>query len=159
MTQLKYDHFKQTCQEHGFKPTVQRYIIFSTLLELAEHPTADLLFERVKPKLPGIGRDTVYRTLNSLAKLGLVSKVTMPGGATHFDGDVSAHHHFLCQGCDRIFDLVWSEFNRLPWPESVLKLGRPQQASVLISGICRDCGSDNSPDSPGTARGRNAFST
>ena len=139
MTQLKYEHFKQTCQELNLKPTIQRFVIFETLVEGAEHPTADFLFDQVKKKLPGLGRDTVYRTLNALAEMGLVRKLTMPGGATHFDGDLSVHHHFLCQSCDRIFDLNWSEFNRLPWPESALQVGRPHQASVLITGICRDC--------------------
>lgn len=149
MTQLKYDHFKQTCQERNLKPTIQRFVIFETLIERAEHPTADLLFEQVKQKLPGLGRDTVYRTLNSLTEMGLVRKLTMPGGATHFDGDVSAHHHFLCQRCDRIFDMNWPEFNRLPWPESVLQLGRPHQASVLITGVCRACGPAGSAGRPG----------
>lgn len=139
MTRLNYDHFKQTCQVYKFKPTTQRFIIFRALLERADHPTADYLFEQVSQELPGIGRDTVYRTLNSLADLGLARKLTMPGGAAHFDGDVSIHHHFLCMGCDRIFDLKWPEFNLLSWPEAALKLGLPHEASVLIMGECRLC--------------------
>lgn len=152
MTQLEYEHFKQTCQQYDFKPTIQRFIIYQTLVERAEHPTADRLFEQVSLRLPGIGRDTVYRTLNSLAEMGLVRRLTMPGGATHFDGDVSAHHHFLCQRCDYIFDLEWSEFNQLPWPDSVFDLGHPQKASVLITGVCRPCGRGNPP--PDATRGR-----
>lgn len=140
MFHIKYDHFKEACQAKNLKATTQRYIIFKTLLGTTNHPTADHLFAVVGRELPGLGRDTVYRTLNILSDCGLVRRLMMPGGATHFDGNVSDHHHFLCDACGRILDLEWPEFGRLSWPKEACQLGKPRQASVLIMGLCRHCG-------------------
>lgn len=139
MVTLEYDHFKSICQKGGLKATSQRFIIYKRLLEGANHPTADQLYDEVSPDLPGLSRDTVYRTLNMLADCGLAIKLVMPGGATHFDGDVSRHHHFLCEACGRIFDFEWPAIGELPWPDAAWRIGTPKQTSVLILGACRNC--------------------
>ncbi len=94
MSAIKYGRFKELCQERGLKATSQRFIILNTLISKASHPTADQLFDDVTAKLPSVSRDTVYRTLNIFAASGLVKRLMMPGGATHFDGDMEKHHHF-----------------------------------------------------------------
>jgi len=139
-TELKYEHFKTICQDSGLKATTQRFILYKALLANGNHPTADQLYDSAAPDLPGLSRDTVYRTLNMLASCGLAQKLVMPGGATHFDGDTSAHHHFLCEKCGEIFDLSWLDFDALPWPETLRQIGRPKRALVLIAGVCRVCG-------------------
>jgi Fur family peroxide stress response transcriptional regulator len=139
MPELKYDQFKGLCQASGLKATNQRYGILKILMETANHPTADSLFSMVRPHLPGLGRDTVYRTLNTLADYGLAKKLVMPGGAAHFDGNVSPHHHFLCEACGRIFDLAWPAFEALPWPAEAERLGLVNNASALLMGLCRGC--------------------
>lgn len=139
MTQLNYDYFKSICKDSGLKATSQRFIIYKTLVEEAAHPTADQLYESVSPNLPGLSRDTVYRTLNMLADCGLAIRLVMPGGATHFDGDVSRHYHFLCDSCGRIYDFYWPAVGQLPWPPEAWEIGRPRQTSVLILGTCHSC--------------------
>lgn len=141
MISLEYNNFKAICQKSGLKATSQRFIIYKKLLEQASHPTADQLYDEVSPDLPGLSRDTVYRTLNMLAERGLAIKLVMPGGATHFDGDVSRHHHFLCESCGRIFDFDWPAIGELPWPDEAWEIGSPKQTSVLILGACHGCNS------------------
>lgn len=136
---LEYDHFKNICQKGGFKATSQRFIIYKRLLEGARHPTADQLYDEVSHDLPGLSRDTVYRTLNMLSDCGLAIKLVMPGGATHFDGDIRLHHHFLCEPCGRIMDFDWPIIGELSWPDDVWSLGTPKHTSVLILGVCRNC--------------------
>jgi Fur family peroxide stress response transcriptional regulator len=139
MSSEKYAHFKELCQGGGVKVTHQRFVIYKRLVDCQEHPTADRLYEMVAPEVPGLSRDTVYRTLHLLAEKGLALKLVMPGGAARFDGDLSLHHHFLCESCGRVFDLPWPEFDALPWPESALKLGRPRRAQTLILGLGPCC--------------------
>lgn len=146
MPEKKYEHFKEICQGGGLKVTSQRFIIFETLEKVSCHPTADQLYDLVNKKLPSISRDTVYRTLNMLAERGLARKLTTPGGAARFDGDLDPHHHFLCERCDVVFDIDWPEFSTLRWPENVHQLGHPRQASVLISGICHACRGGREPN-------------
>ncbi len=141
MPEIEYDHFKELCQVRGLKATSQRFIILKTLASLVSHPTADQLFEKVSDKLPGISRDTVYRSLNILADCGMLKRLIMPGGATHFDGDTSPHHHFLCEVCGKILDFEWPDFDNLPWPAHIDTVGLAKTASVLIMGRCLPCGS------------------
>ncbi len=139
MTDQRYEHFREMCQGGGIKVTCQRFIIFEALKSVSVHPTADQLYELVYEKLPSISRDTVYRTLNILAERGLARKLTTPGGAARFDGDLSPHHHFLCESCETVLDVAWPEFSCLSWPAEVYRLGQPRRASVLITGLCLDC--------------------
>ena len=139
MTELKYEHFKKVCQAVGLKITNQRYIVLKILVESAEHPTADRLLLLATNSLPGLGRDTVYRTLNTLIERGLVRKLVMPGGATHFDGNITPHHHFLCEACGKIFDLSWPAFENLPLPREASQMGQINSVSVLVRGVCRYC--------------------
>lgn len=139
MLAMKYEHFKERCQARGLKATSQRFIVLKTLISVASHPTADQLFDEVSDKLPGISRDTVYRTLNSLADCGMLKRLIMPGGATHFDGDTAPHHHFLCERCGKIVDFEWADFDALPWPAPIGTMGLPKSASVLIMGRCFGC--------------------
>lgn len=139
MSAIKYDHFKELCQARALKATSQRFVIYKNLVSSYAHPTADQLFESVSSKFPGIGRDTVYRTLNILADCGMVKRLAMPGGATRFDGDNNPHHHFLCEGCGKILDFEWPDFDSLGWPDPLFLMGTPHTASVLVSGQCRNC--------------------
>lgn len=145
MAELEYNHFKAICRKGGLKATSQRFIIYKRLLEGANHPTADRLYDEVSPELPGLSRDTVYRTLNMLADCGLAVRLVMPGGAAHFDGDAGPHHHFLCEVCGSIFDFNWPAIEELPWPVETWDIGTPKQTSVLVVGGCRACASGREP--------------
>lgn len=134
MSMENYYHFKHICQARGFKATSQRYVIFQTLLSRYDHPTADHLFELVAPSLPGLSRDTVYRTVNLLAEHGLAKKLAIAGEATRFDANLSPHHHFICEICGLLYDIPWPEFDALPWPKAAFSLGNPRQVTVYISG-------------------------
>lgn len=139
MRLLEYTHFRLICQDNGLKSTSQRFVIYKTLLEMPSHPTADQLFDQVSTQLPGLGRDTVYRTLATLSARGLARKLVMPGGATHFDGNMTPHHHFLCEECGVIYDLEWPALAELPKPGEWDNIGRVRLVSALIAGCCRFC--------------------
>lgn len=130
-----YNHLKEVCQSLDLKATNQRYIIYKTILENKKHPTADDLFKQVAPLLPSLSRDTVYRAMNLLVKGGLVKKVLVPGGAIHFDGDLSPHHHFICQSCGAILDIKWPELDALPWPKTAFIVGTPCQLTTTVFGL------------------------
>ncbi len=136
---LDYQNFKRTCQLRGLKATNQRFFIYKSLLSSHLHPTADQLFEQLARQHPALGRDTVYRTLNALADLGLARRLTLPGGAAHFDGDLSPHQHFLCESCGAIYDLPWPALETLPQPNGWLQVGQVRQLSLLALGRCRLC--------------------
>jgi Fur family ferric uptake transcriptional regulator len=84
--------------------TPQRLMILGTLAP-GEHLSADEVFARVEPGLPGVNRSTVYRTLELFRDLGLVSMTDLGGGARVFELIDAPHHHLICHRCGTILEL------------------------------------------------------
>lgn len=88
----------------GLKLTPQRMAIVRELADDGSHPTAQELFERLKPVFPTMSFATVYNTLDALAKLRLVGSLRL-GSAVRFDPNTAPHHHAVCDACGAVVDL------------------------------------------------------
>ncbi len=98
------DLFRAHCRRHGIKITPQRTALYQELMRSTDHPSADVLFRRVRKKLPHISFDTVNRTLRSFASLGLIRAAASRGNSRRYDPLLENHHHFHCTRCYRIND-------------------------------------------------------
>ena len=68
------------------------------------HFTAGELVDDARER--GIGRATVFRSLDLFASLGLVERVDLPGGEHAYVACEPAHHHHaICTTCGRSFDV------------------------------------------------------
>ena len=67
--------FEEFCKAKGLKVTYQRLEIFNILANSYDHPSAEDIYKKVKPKIPTISFDTVYRTLALFDSYGLIAKV------------------------------------------------------------------------------------
>lgn len=89
-------------QAGGHRLTTARLAIVDTLVASGGHISADDLVGLVHERQGGIGRMTVYRTLDLLGALGVVRPVYQGTGAAHYilldDGH---HHHLVCSQCER----------------------------------------------------------
>ncbi len=88
----------------GLKLTPQRIAIVREIAGDLSHPTAQDLFERLRPTFPTMSFATVYNTLDALARCGLTGELRI-GGAVRFDPNVEPHHHAVCDACGAITDL------------------------------------------------------
>ena len=93
--------------DHGLRATRQRTAIFRTLCATDTHPSADELFERVKPVCPGMSRATVYNNLEALADAGLVRVLPPPigKGASRFDATTDQHIHVRDEATGQVADV------------------------------------------------------
>lgn len=66
-------------------------------------PTEILLAAQVA--VPSLGLATVYRNIKQLMEDGDVHIVELPGDPPRYELAGKHHHHFHCQGCDRVFDI------------------------------------------------------
>lgn len=98
------ERLEDACRRSGIPVTVQRRVIFSALLERADHPTVDQIFAQVKDRIPGVSRTTVYRTLETLANIGLVRRTHHFAASARFDGNLEQHHHLVCTSCGKVID-------------------------------------------------------
>lgn len=85
--------------------TIQREIVLEELRALANHPTADEVYEAVHAEHPSISKATVYRILGKLSDEGVALRVKINNGADHFDHQVFDHYHVRCVRCGRVDDV------------------------------------------------------
>ena len=114
----------------------QRELIFRALKGTKEHPTADMVYQMLKPENPNLSLGTVYRNLNLLADEGII--IRMPFPVERYDADTRPHPHFSCTVCGGVSDLDLPYNQALD--EQVASLGyQVEEHSVLFTGICADC--------------------
>jgi Fur family ferric uptake transcriptional regulator len=105
MTNQLTEELSSALQQEGFRMTQSRRHILAALVSCQGHITADDLYEVVHRKQPGIGRMSVYRTLDVLADLGLIRPVYQGTGAAHYVLlDQGHHHHLVCSNCDKVIE-------------------------------------------------------
>lgn len=136
---MSKDAFYEKCAENDLKITPQRVLIYEELIKAKDHPSADVLYKRVRKSLPNISFDTVYRTLLSFAEIGLVSLVEGYGEQKRFEPNLHQHHHFRCIKCYTIYDFKNDAYNDIAVPESVQKQGVIINKRVVLEGICSKC--------------------
>ncbi|MBI2859547.1 MAG: transcriptional repressor [Chloroflexi bacterium] len=127
-------------QQKGYRLTPQRLMVLEAVRDSAGHLCAEEICASVKARYPYANISTVYRTLELLRKLGLVTETDLGQGklSYHF-ADHGRHHHLVCQECQGITDADDADLSPL-----VLQLLNRHgfQADVrhlAIFGKCRQC--------------------
>ncbi len=137
--QRRLDSFMRACKDAGTKITAQRLEVFREIASSEEHPHAELIYKRVRERLPTISLDTVYRTLWWLSELGLVATLGPTQDRTRFDANLNRHHHFVCTRCGLTRDFYSEVLDRLELPEDVAAIGAIEHTQVEVKGICHAC--------------------
>lgn len=118
--------------------TAQKSFILDYLRSVKTHPSAEVIYEEVRKKLPNISQGTVYRVLNSFKDKGEILVIDTKDNV-HFDGDISDHAHFICEECGNVFDVL-SECSEC----GILKnkktnVGVINSYKINFYGICNGC--------------------
>ena len=88
----------------GRRLTRPRRLILDVVRAADTHPTAAVVYRRVRRRLPRVSLATVYRNLRMLAAEGCLAERAHAGGL-RFDGNTGPHDHFTCLVCGRIYDV------------------------------------------------------
>jgi Fe2+ or Zn2+ uptake regulation protein len=126
-------------REMGRKVTSQRYVVWQALAGDATHPTAEVIYRRVRAQMPTVSLKTVYQILHELEEMGEIVAVEAGTGALRYDPNVEQpHHHLVCTRCGKVRDL-FADFSGLKAPAESLQGFRVGQAEVVFRGLCPDC--------------------
>jgi Fe2+ or Zn2+ uptake regulation protein len=120
------------------RPTVQRYAVLQYLARHGVHATAEEIFKAVNRQDPRASRATVYNSLKSLTRAGLVREVISEGKAARFDTSLHPHHHFMCERCGNVDDIPWFELPAAV--KQAVGARRVRSFEVVFRGICEKCG-------------------
>lgn len=131
--------FERCCRDRRVRVTVQRRAIFDTVLRRDDHPTAEHIYGEVASRLPGVSRTTVYRVLEMLVQLDVITRACHPGGGARFDANVDRHHHLVCLRCGRMEDILDRRLDRLTLPDTSTLGFAVLDHRVELRGLCKSC--------------------
>jgi Fur family peroxide stress response transcriptional regulator len=113
MIQEKVNKFIGRSKELGIKVTPQRIAIYKELASTDQHPSTETIYKKIKDYYPNISLTTVYRTLETFEKLGLISVVNVLYNAARYDANLDPHHHIVCTECKKVEDVYDESLNNL----------------------------------------------
>jgi Fur family transcriptional regulator, ferric uptake regulator len=90
----------------GYRLTEARRAIADLIERRTGHFTAADLVADARRRRMGIGRATIFRTLDVLAELAAVERIDLPTGEHAYVAcEPSHHHHVVCSVCGRSQDI------------------------------------------------------
>lgn len=123
--------------KYSIKPSIQRTAIMNFLLKNHIHPTVDEIYSALNPQMPTLSKTTVYNTLGLFAERGAVRVLTIDEKNARYDADVSAHAHFICNSCSKVFDFFNVDPGVFNHPDAQgFKINKTE---ISYSGLCPQC--------------------
>ena len=122
------------------KNSKKRQAILVSLRSVTDHPTAEMIYNRLKPEYPDLSLGTVYRNLNVLMQDGLIITVGHVNGEERYDANTSDHSHFVCTKCGRVNDIFLDLSIDKRYPNvAELMGGKVKGHSLSYFGLCKNC--------------------
>jgi Fur family transcriptional regulator, peroxide stress response regulator len=135
----RIETLRRRCRQQGLVLTPQRRAILRAVLDADDHPSADRVHAALARRRVRVSRATVFRTLETFARLGLITKACHPGSSVRYDRRLDRHHHLVCLRCDRVTDIQDSRLDALPVPDTRRFGFTVSDFKVQLRGICREC--------------------
>ncbi|SCY98212.1 Fur family transcriptional regulator [Alkaliphilus peptidifermentans] len=138
------DVLKERLKEKGFKLTPQRRATLDVIFgNQGKHLNTEEIYGLVKEKCPEIGLATVYRTLQLLEEMELVSKLNLDDGCSRYEfnnhEDDHQHHHLICQSCGNVIEVEIDLLDQLEQEIENVYQFKIKDHKVKFFGICSEC--------------------
>ena len=129
----------ESVRKRGYRMTPQREMILDAIHDEG-HITADDIFQRVRAKSPAVNLATVYRTLELLKELDIVTAIDTGEGCVHYElAGEQPHHHLVCEECGYTLELDCDALQPLE-QELLRRYGFVMNLNHLaLFGKCPDC--------------------
>ena len=131
------------------KYSKKREAILNQIRSTTAHPSAEWVYNALKPKYPDLSLATVYRNIASFVKEGKIISVGVVDGQERYDGTTADHAHFICSHCGRILDVDVPSANYALIDQSVTCADPIQitRHELTFRGVCAKCSRETAPTS------------
>jgi Fur family transcriptional regulator, ferric uptake regulator len=125
----------------GGKRSSKRDRILSIFMRQKGHLSADDLCDLVRSEEPGIGRATVYRTLQWMVNAGIARKVDFGEGRSRFEPAYRhpRHFHLICETCHRSSEFLSSDVEAMVEEVAEARGFEGTRTVLQIFGTCEEC--------------------
>lgn len=98
------ERVRDEARRRGVRWTTQRQVILETIADCTDHLTVEALHGLVKQRDDSVSPATVYRTVNMLVEMGVVSKRNFESASASFEWNLTKHHHdhLICTECGSV---------------------------------------------------------
>ena len=129
-------------RSRGLRLTAQRQLVLEAVLALG-HATPDQVHAQVARTAAGVNITTVYRALELLEELGLVTHAHLSHGApTYHAVGEEQHVHLVCRVCGRVSEMDSALLGPLAETLEREKSFLVDVGHVALFGVCGECGAD-----------------
>jgi len=136
----KLDNSRRTLDIAGMRVTNQRALILEVIRQGQGHLDADELYRRAREKQPRLSLSTVYRTLQTFKKLGLVEERHFDESHHRYEVKPSTeHHHLVCLGCGRVIEFQYPLARYVKRNVAEAKDFEIVDTEIRMTGYCPKC--------------------
>lgn len=140
MTPASDDEVLEVLRAQGKRVTPQRSLLLQVIRQSKGHLDADEIYRLAREKDPRISLSTVYRNLNMLKELGLISELHLDQEHHHYEPkDATEHYHLICSGCGRVVEFDSSLAGEMMTQVSGEKDFLIERAHIDLVGLCAKC--------------------
>jgi Fur family ferric uptake transcriptional regulator len=136
----KHKNMTEELAERGYRLTPQRIMIISAIENSDQHISVEEIYAQIVVKYPTVNISTVYRTMELLKRLNLVTETDLGEGRVRYHpAEKGHHHHLVCKECGDIIDLDESLLGTLK--SALLQEYRfsADLKHLAIMGTCANC--------------------
>ena len=112
--------------------------IYEYLCGTKTHPSANMIYNDLKPSIPKLSLGTVYTNLKLFEDLGQVVRVANVNGFERYDADTSEHVHLVCDECGAVIDVMDADIRKA---KKACQVGQAKitNIQIVLHGTCERC--------------------
>jgi Fur family ferric uptake transcriptional regulator len=130
----------EVLRERGLRLTPQRQLILEAVHGLG-HATPERVHTAVRERAAGVNITTVYRTLELLEELGLVTHTHLSHGSpTYHAAGEHQHVHLVCRACGSVSEVDPAVLSPVTEQLREQRGFHVDVGHVALFGVCADCG-------------------
>ena len=126
--------------EQARKHSRKRDAILDCIRRTKCHPSAEWVYQQLKPEIPDLSLGTVYRNIAMFKEEGTIQSIGVVNGLERYDFNTAPHTHFICTTCGQVLDLEGVDLPPATVTEAEAMVGGSITTYHLqFSGECADC--------------------
>ena len=122
------------------KHSRKRDAILDCIRHTTCHPSAEWVYQHLKPEFPDLSLGTVYRNIAMFKEEGTIQSIGVVNGLERYDCITTPHTHFVCTSCFTVLDLEGVELSPAELDAAASSIGGTVSGYHLqFTGVCPEC--------------------
>ena len=112
--------------------------IYEYLCGTKAHPSANTIYNDLKPSIPKLSLGTVYTNLKFFEEHGQAIRVANVNGFERYDANCEDHVHLVCDKCGAVIDIMDADIRKA---KKACQVGQAKIKSIqiVLHGTCENC--------------------